>query len=46
MYGKCATQLDLPSSDLDVVICRIDNGSENGSSNQNCMNSKVKIWRD
>ena len=41
MYGSCATQLDLPSSDLDVVICGIDNGSEIGSSNQNCMNSKV-----
>ena len=41
MYGSCVTQLDLPSSDLDVVICGIDNGSEIGSSNQNCMNSKV-----
>jgi hypothetical protein len=24
MYGSCATQLDLPSSDLDVVICGLD----------------------
>jgi len=28
MYGSCATQLDLPSSDLDVVIRGLD-GSEN-----------------
>lgn len=25
MYGSCATQLDLPSSDLDVVICGLPN---------------------
>jgi hypothetical protein len=24
MYGSCATQLDLPSSDLDLVICGLD----------------------
>jgi len=24
MYGSCATQLDLPSSDLDVVVCGLD----------------------
>ena len=24
MYGSCATQLDLPSSDLDAVICGLD----------------------
>lgn len=24
-YGSCATKLDLPSSDLDVVICGLDN---------------------
>jgi hypothetical protein len=24
MYGSCATQLDLPSSDLDVVVCGFD----------------------
>jgi len=28
MYGSCATQLDLPSSDLDVVICGLDHGLE------------------
>ena len=25
MYGSCATQLDLPSSDLDLVVCGLDN---------------------
>ena len=24
MYGSCATQLDLPSSDLDLVVCGLD----------------------
>lgn len=24
MYGSCATRLDLPSSDLDVVVCGLD----------------------
>lgn len=24
MYGSCATELDLPSSDLDVVVCGLD----------------------
>jgi hypothetical protein len=24
MYGSCATQLDMPSSDLDVVVCGLD----------------------
>lgn len=28
MYGSCATQLDLPSSDLDVVICGLDRPME------------------
>lgn len=29
MYGSCATQLDLPSSDLDVVVCGLDSQMEN-----------------
>jgi hypothetical protein len=29
MYGSCATQLDLPSSDLDVVVCGLDLEMEN-----------------
>lgn len=37
MYGSCATQLDLPSSDLDVVICGLD-GSENLFIPQNGVN--------
>ena len=28
MYGSCATQLDLPSSDLDAVICGLDMQAE------------------
>lgn len=36
-YGSCATQLDLPSSDLDVVICGLD-GSENLCLPQNGVN--------
>ena len=28
MYGSCATQLDLPSSDLDAVICGFDRRPE------------------
>ena len=28
MYGSCATQLDLPSSDLDVVVRGLDNSGE------------------
>uniref|UniRef100_A0A7S2W0F9 Poly(A) RNA polymerase mitochondrial-like central palm domain-containing protein n=1 Tax=Eucampia antarctica TaxID=49252 RepID=A0A7S2W0F9_9STRA len=28
MYGSCATQLDLPSSDLDVVVCGLDKGDD------------------
>jgi hypothetical protein len=37
MYGSCATQLDLPSSDLDVVIRGLD-GSENMYLQQNINN--------
>lgn len=28
MYGSCATNLDLPSSDLDVVVCGLDRQME------------------
>ena len=28
MYGSCATELDLPSSDLDVVVCGLDRAVE------------------
>lgn len=32
MYGSCATQLDLPSSDLDVVVCGLDRKGESSPS--------------
>ena len=28
MYGSCATDLDLPSSDLDVVVCGLDESEQ------------------
>ena len=28
MYGSCATELDLPSSDLDIVVCGLDRPAE------------------
>uniref|UniRef100_A0A7S4K8F7 Polymerase nucleotidyl transferase domain-containing protein n=1 Tax=Odontella aurita TaxID=265563 RepID=A0A7S4K8F7_9STRA len=34
MYGSCATQLDLPSSDLDVVICGLDRSESAGGTTQ------------
>lgn len=34
MYGSCATQLDLPSSDLDVVICGLDRAEDPKSRTQ------------
>jgi len=38
LYGSCATELDLPSSDLDVVVCGLDGydsmeGSSSGEEN-------------
>ena len=33
-YGSCATQLDLPSSDLDVVICGLNDVEPKGSHQQ------------
>ena len=41
MYGSCATQLDLPSSDLDVVIRGLD-GSENLFVAQNEVNKSYE----
>ena len=29
MYGSCAAQLDLPSSDLDLVICCLNTNNNN-----------------
>jgi len=34
MYGSCATKLDLPSSDLDVVVCGLDRMEGVGKGNQ------------
>ncbi len=44
MYGSCATQLDLPSSDLDVVIRGLD-GSENPYMSQNGSNKSFERER-
>ena len=41
MYGSCATQLDLPSSDLDVVVYGLDN--ESGNIKQGNTKSCIKI---
>lgn len=35
MYGSCATRLDLPSSDLDVVVCGLDRHNANPSHREN-----------
>ena len=32
MYGSCATQLDLPASDLDVVVCGLDRSDDHSQS--------------
>ena len=34
MYGSCATQLDLPASDLDVVVCGLDHAEGSKSRTQ------------
>lgn len=43
MYGSCATQLDLPSSDLDVVVYGLDNEHEVVNSSQPNTKSYVNI---
>jgi hypothetical protein len=48
MYGSCATNLDLPSSDLDVVVCGLDRPLEsipspsNSNSNSNSASTSPK----
>lgn len=54
MYGSCATQLDLPSSDLDVVVCGLDQKdrthsfcddiSESGSHPPTSLNSEAQAY--
>ncbi|KAL3913647.1 MAG: hypothetical protein SGILL_006406 [Bacillariaceae sp.] len=39
MYGSCATNLDLPSSDLDVVVCGLDRPIELVQSPSNATSS-------
>lgn len=41
LYGSCATQLDLPSSDLDVVIRGLNGSGENTYLQQNDINNPV-----
>lgn len=38
MYGSCATQLDLPASDLDVVVCGLDHAE--------CSKSRTQSFAD
>ena len=45
MYGSCATQLDLPSSDLDVVVCGFDRRDEIGGVSQN-VNNNTKFLKN
>ena len=39
MYGSCATQLDLPSSDLDLVVCGLDDADNHPPVDPQIMNS-------
>lgn len=42
VYGSCATKLDLPSSDLDIVICGLDRvAKENNVSDKNTQTSEL-----
>jgi hypothetical protein len=41
MYGSCATQLDLPSSDLDLVVCGLDDVMNHPPPNMQGVNMSV-----
>ena len=41
MYGSCATELDLPSSDLDLVVCGLDRTVDGVPNNQSPLSDPI-----